>query len=120
MRYFKFIFLLLVLCGIGACNKKLSLDGFELYDQSKSFGKNNYAVITAKYLLSVDIPDDAGISVSQLRAGEIYEVQETKLLTNATGSVLWIKIHDGWVPSNSVQLYGTREKAETAAQELLR
>lgn len=115
-RYF-LIFLSLVI--FISCKKKIELSDFELYDQSEVFTENRFAVVARKYLTSLDIPSDEGISVSHLRVGEIFDVQETRIVKSNSEDVLWVKINDGWVLSSDVQLYNSFDKAKTASKELL-
>ncbi|MBQ7611779.1 MAG: hypothetical protein IJU92_01750 [Spirochaetaceae bacterium] len=111
------IILFATIFSLSACTKKTDLDTFSFLDESDIFGGNKFAVILDKYVTSVDIPSEQGITVSQLRCGEIFPIQETRILTTSQRE-FWVKINDGWVLSSSLQLYKTFEKAKTASERL--
>lgn len=118
-KFLRFV-LILSFFTILACKKKLELSHFELADQSQSFSENNYAVICVKYITSLDIPGDNGISVTQMRQGEIYKVQDSCIIKTEKGQSLWLKVKDSWLSEDKVQLYNSFEKAKTASKEILK
>ena len=109
--------LLIFAAGISACTRNTGLDTVSLPTDSALNDADRFAVITETYISLKDSPGVQGIIINHARRGEIYEVLGTEFVSKKTQSELWIHLNGGWLQRSSVELYPSREKAETAAAQ---
>ncbi len=101
-----------------ACAKNAGLEPVTLPTDSALNDADRFAVIIETYISLKDSPGPSGIIINHARRKEIYEVTGTEFVSRNTKSELWIHLTGGWLLRSCVELYSSREKAETAAAQL--
>ena len=112
-----------ILCIAGfvvciACVRNTGLEPVVLPADSALNEADRFAVIVETYISLKDSPGPSGIIINHARRKEIYEVIGTEFVSRNTKSELWIHLTDGWLQRSCVELYSSKEKAETAAAQL--
>ncbi|MEL3906031.1 MAG: hypothetical protein P1P65_03230 [Treponema sp.] len=107
-----------IVCFCISCTRNADLDSITFPPDSALKDADRYAVIIDTYISLKDSPGNGGITVSHARRKEIYEVRGTAFVSRNAGSELWVHLTGGWLLRSSVELYPSREKAETAAARL--
>lgn len=77
-----------------------------------------WALVSAPY---VACRKEAGYefeTIASFRKGEIYEIKGNCTVLVDDTQELWYALEDGWVPSNAVNVYSNKLKAEKAKKEL--
>lgn len=100
------------------CVRHADLDAIILPTDSALTDADRYAVIIETYISLKDSPGTDGITVSHARRKEIYEVTGTEFVSRNADSELWVHLTEGWLQRSCVELYPSKEKAETAAARL--
>ena len=77
-----------------------------------------FALVLDPYISLRDLPGETGITIAHGRRGEIYEVSGKRIVQTGSEGIVWVLLGEGWVTASSVQLYSSREKADTAAAAL--
>lgn len=113
----KLIILYILLCA-GACSRTDRFDTIIFPADSAMNDADRYAVITETYISLKDTPGPNGITVNHARRKDIYAVTGTQFVSQSDKSELWIHLSEGWLPYSAVDLYSSKEKAETAAAQL--
>ena len=98
-----------------SCAKNTSLGTLDLPSTPAVSESNRYALVLDPYISLRDKPGDQGVTVAHGRRGEIHEVTGKKIIETQSENEVWVNLGSGWVSSLSVELYSSREKAETAA-----
>lgn len=98
-----------------SCAKNTSLGTLELPSTPVVSTSDRYALVLDPYISLRDQPGAQGVTVSHGRRGEIYEITGKKIVEAQNDNEVWVNLGSGWVLSLSVELYSSREKAETAA-----
>lgn len=104
---------LVVICT--SCAKNTSLGTLELPSTPAVSASDRYALVLDPYISLRDKPGNQGVTVAHGRRGEIHEVTGKKIIEKLNENEVWVNLGSGWVSSESVELYSSREKAETAA-----
>jgi hypothetical protein len=110
--------LLLALCLPVSCMRNSSITTLDLPSTPAVSTLERYALVLDPYISLRDLPGETGITIAHGRRGEIYEVSGKRIVQTGTEGVIWLHLGEGWVLASSVQLYSSREKAETAAAAL--
>jgi len=111
------IMIYFVLCVL-SCSRHTGLDTITLPSDSALKDADRFAVIIETYISLKDRPGPSGIIISHARRKEIYEVKGTEFVSKNSDSELWIHLSGGWLKHSCVELYPSKEKAETAAARL--
>ncbi len=101
-----------------ACTKTNDLAELDLPSDSPMHDANRYALITETYISVRDKPGDDGISISHARRLDIFKVEGLEIVRKDDEQILWVNLGEGWVPRTALQLYPSREKANTASKKL--
>jgi hypothetical protein len=113
----RFVICILVLAAafFASCAKNTSLGTLELPSTPAVSTSDRYALVLDPYISLRDKPGEQGVTVAHGRRGEIHEVTGKKIIERLNENEVWVNLGTGWVLSDSVELYSSREKAETAA-----
>jgi hypothetical protein len=76
---------------------------------------DRFALILEPYVSLRDQPGESGITVAHGRKGDIFEVTGKRIVQVDDKNVIWVNLGSGWVIAESVELYSSREKAQTAS-----
>jgi hypothetical protein len=98
-----------------SCAKNTSLGTLELPSTPVVSTSDRYALVLDPYISLRDQPGTQGVTVAHGRRGEIYEVTGKKIVETQNDNEVWVNLGSGWVTTQAVELYSSREKAETAA-----
>jgi len=101
-----------------SCARHTGLEVILLPPDSALKDADRFAVIVETYISLKDSPGVNGIIVNHARRKEIYEVTGTEFVPQHSNSELWVHLTGGWLQRSCVELYPSREKAETAAAQL--
>jgi len=102
-----------------SCTKEDYIESIELPRETAMMDASRYAVVIEPYVTFRDRPRDDGVTSSHARAGEVFEVQAIKLEMVNGEQIRWIFLKEaGWLTSNSLKLYPTKEKAFVASRKL--
>ncbi len=101
-----------------SCSKNEGILKLELPEDSAMNDANRYAVIIETYISIRDKPGDDGITTSHARRLDIFKIEGIEIEKKGEEQILWVNVGSGWVPRSSVQLYSSKEKAETAGKKL--
>jgi hypothetical protein len=77
-----------------------------------------YAVVNASYCQVMDEPSKDGVTLGYVRESTILTVLERRLIRQEDAKQYWVLTEGtyyGWLPEQSLVVYDTREKAQTAA-----
>lgn len=97
-------------CGNPRSIKSLDLPSTPVISESDRF-----ALVLDPYVALRDKPGATGITVSHVRRGEVYPITGKRILDEGSSMAIWVDLGSGWCPLASVELYSSREKAETAS-----
>lgn len=115
----KFVFKALILCFcLFSCSERDDFKALELPSDSAMHDANRYALIVETYISVRDKPGDDGITISHARRLDIFKVDGLEIIQKEDEQILWVDLGVGWVPRTSLQLYPSREKANTASKKL--
>lgn len=98
------------------CEKKPLLDQLVLPSDSALHDADRYALITSRYVVLQDSPEEPAIAVGYARRKDIFEVKGITISKKNGEYVLWVNIGVGWLPRDTVRLYSSEAKARTAAK----
>ena len=102
-------------CG---CTKE-DVIGNVVFPSDTALDFSRYALVIEPYITFRDKPGDDGIVSSHARLGEIFEIEAIKTEMVRGGHVVWVYLKDaGWITSESVRLYSTKEKAVNASKKI--
>lgn len=100
------------------CTKK-DVIGELNFPSDTALDVSRYALVTEPYITFRDKPSDDGVVSSHARLGEVFEIEAIKSEMVRGVHVVWIHLKDeGWVASDSVRLYSTKEKAINASKKI--
>ena len=118
--HFPLVSLAILFClSFVGCAKEDYIESIELPAETAVMDASRYAVIAEPYVTFRDRPKDDGITSSHARSGEVFEVQAIRLEMIAGKQVIWIELKDaGWLTSDSLKLYPSKEKAIVASRKL--
>jgi hypothetical protein len=77
-----------------------------------------YAVVNASYCQVMDEPSKDGVTLGYVRESTILTVLERRLIKDEETLQYWVLTEGtyyGWLPQESLVVYDTQEKAQTAA-----
>lgn len=114
----RIIVIVCLLTGMLSCTRHTGLDTITLPTDSALKDADRFAVIVEIYISLKDSPGTSGIIVNHARRKEIYEVIGTEFVSHNSDSELWVHLTNGWLRRSSIELYPSKEKAETAAARL--
>jgi len=98
-----------------SCSQHNSIKSIILPSTSIISTAERFALVIDPYISMRDQPGENGITVSHGRRGEIFEITGKKILKAGYDTVLWVNLGSGWVVSNSVEFYSSKDKAKTAS-----
>ena len=100
------------------CTKK-DIIGDVSFPSDTALDVSRYALVIEPYITFRDKPGDDGVVSSHARLGEIFEIEAIKSEMFRGVHVVWIHLKDaGWVSSESMRLYPTKEKAINASKKI--
>lgn len=115
----KLFFRAVIFCFfVFSCSKQEGLLDLDLPPDSAMNDANRYAIIIETYISIKDKPGDDGITTSHARRLDIFKIEGLEIEKKDGEQILWVNVGSGWVPRSSVQLYSSKEKANTAGKKL--
>lgn len=120
-RNFRLIFgfFLAISCGIfSSCEKnngQLQLQTLAPEDLSPRI---EWALVALPYVACKEEPSYEAQTVQAFRKGELYEITGNRTIVVDGEKELWYAVESGWIPSNTVQVYSNKLKAERARNQL--
>ncbi len=112
-------FLAILFClVVFSCSKSNDLADLDLPSDSAMHDANRYALITETYISVRDKPGDDGITISHARRLDIFKIEGLEIIQKDDQQIHWVNLGVGWVPRSALQLYPSKEKANTASKKL--
>ena len=108
---------------IFSCAPKEEAPAFIMPSTPIMEGTRNWGVVNVSYLkICREAADDQHI-VTTLRQSDMVQIDSVHYIREGSEQTIWYSIRkdqfQGWVSGESLNIYSTREKAETASQGLL-
>lgn len=100
---------------LSSCRDSRSLRSLDLPSTPVITESDRFALVLDPYVALRDEPGPAGITVSHVRRGEVYAITGKRIIEEGKSHAVWVCLESGWCPVVSVELYSSRDKAETAS-----
>jgi len=101
--------------ALSSCRDSRSLRSLDLPSTPVITESDRFALVLDLYVALRDEPGPTGITVSHVRRGEVYAITGKRIIEEGKSNAVWVCLEGGWCPVLSVELYSSREKAETAS-----
>ena len=79
----------------------------------------SWALVSDPYVACRREADYESETIASFRKGEIYEIKGNCTVLVDEEKETWYALGDGWVPSNAVEVYSNKLKAENARKKSL-
>lgn len=101
--------------SVCSCGKPRSIKSLDLPSTPVISETERFALVLDPYVALRDEPGETGITVAHVRRGEVYSITGKRIIDEGKSAAIWVDLGDGWCPAASVELYSSREKADTAS-----
>lgn len=109
------LFVALTCLTLCSCGNPRSIKSLDLPSTPVISESDRFALVLDPYVALRDEPGATGITVSHVRRGEVYPITGKRILDEGSTIAIWVDLGSGWCPVASIELYSSREKAETAS-----